>query len=85
MSSEEIERLSAVAREAASGSVDLPAALTAAIKAAATGPADPWVVAGVLVAGLAHVVGTIPEERRRDCGLAVVQMVIERVRAVGGG
>ena len=81
----EVSRLAALARDAAADVPDIPAELASAIRHAASGSADPWMIAGVLIAGLAHVVSTIPAERRRDCGVAAVLLVAKQVRAVGGG
>ena len=80
MSNDEVARLAALA----AGAVDIPAELGAAIRAAAAGPCDPWMLAGVLIGGLAHVIGTaIPPERRQDCAAAVVATLSEELRKRG--
>lgn len=74
-----------LASDAAAGTPVAIEVLIAAIKATAVGPTDPGLLAGVLIEGLAQVIGTIPTERRRDYGIAAVQLMIGRVRSVGGG
>jgi hypothetical protein len=85
MPSQEVAKLAALANDAAARTPNDVQELVAAIRAAIASPADPLHVGGVLIEGLAQIIGSIPTERRRDCGLAAVQMVIWRVRAVGGG
>lgn len=76
---DEIARLRLVAETAASIVPDLPAELARDIQCAADGRADPWLLAGVLLEGLAHVIRTvIPPERRQDCSAAAMRMLAQR-------
>lgn len=52
--------------------------LVEGIKEAAT-VVDPWMLGGMLIEGVAHVIGTsIPEERRVECAAAAVQLLARR-------
>lgn len=82
MSADEVARLVELAKHAAADAQDVPAELGRAIQAAAAGPCDPWMLAGVLIAGLAHVIRTaIPPERRQDCAEAAVATLVQELRA----
>ena len=83
MPPDELDHLRQLAEQAASEAPDWPALLGCAITSAVDGGADPWMIAGVLIAGLAHAIDAIPEERRRDAGLAAVRKVIQQLRSVG--
>ena len=79
MPSPAVSRLSDLAQRAAAATPDVPAELAAAIKDAAGGLADPWLLIGVLIEGAAHTVRTaIPEERRADCTAAALRLLAER-------
>jgi hypothetical protein len=81
---DEIARLRQMAEGVASLVPDLPAALARDIRQVADSPADPWLLAGVLLEGLAHVIRTaIPPELRQDCAAAAMRMLAQRA-GLGG-
>jgi hypothetical protein len=85
MSHDAVRRLIALAEEAAGSAPDLPAEIAAAIIAAIYGPADPWLLIGVLVEGIAETVnGSIPAEQREECVAAAVTLLVERYRDCAG-
>ena len=83
MPPDELDHLRQLAEQAASEAPDWPELLACAITSAVDGGTDPWMIAGVLIAGLAHAIDAIPEERRREAGLAAVRKVIQQLRGVG--
>lgn len=79
MSFPAISRLSDLARQAAADIPNVPVAMASAIKEAAGGPADPWLLIGVLIEGAAHTIrNAIPAERRSDCVAAALRLLAER-------
>ena len=82
---DEIVRLRRLAEQAAADTPDVPALLSDAIRSAVAGSSNPWMVAGVLIEGLAHAVAAIPPERRKYAGLAAVRLLIDRLRVAGAG
>lgn len=77
----EVQRLRALAEEAASNVPDPVRALTDAIKMTFTSDADPYQTMGVLLEGAVYVCRTwLPPERQADAGAAIVQMLIDRLR-----
>ena len=86
MPDDEVSRLAELAKQATLGAPEVPGELGKAIRAAAAGPGDPWLVAGVLIAGLAHLIGTaIPPERRQDCAAAALATLREELWKSGLG
>ena len=75
----DISKLSDLAQQAAAVTRDVPAELASVIKDAAGGPADPWLLIGVLIEGAAHTIrNAIPEERRPDCVAAALRLLANR-------
>jgi hypothetical protein len=86
MSHSELSRLASLARGAASSVPDPPADLANAIRSAAGGPADPWLLIGVMIEGIAHTMGVgIPSQRHADCTAAAVKLLLDRMRQRGAG
>jgi hypothetical protein len=76
----EVERLRALAKGAAFGVSDVPGELARLIRLSSDGRIDPWMLAGVLLEGAAHVIRTaIPVERRQDAAAASVRLLAQRV------
>lgn len=86
MSHDAVQRLIALAEEAAAATPDLPGQIAAAISTAIHRPGDPWLLIGVLVEGIAETIKeSIPAERRQECVAAVFALLAERYRAAAGG
>jgi hypothetical protein len=76
-----ISHLSRLAHDAAASVPDIPAEIAATIRWAAAGPADPWLLIGVLIEGIVHTTATaIPLQRRTDCAAAVLELALDRMR-----
>ena len=61
---------------------DQIAAVVAAILEATEEEADPYLLAGVLIEGVIHVIKRgIPAAQRMECGLAAAWLMVNRLRA----
>ena len=78
---DEIQRLVSLADEAAAKTADAPAEVADVVAAAILRSADPWLLIGVLAEGIVQTInGGIPLERRQECVVAVIAVLIERYR-----
>jgi hypothetical protein len=78
----EVRKLKSLARDAAACTPDAPRELSNAIKTAIASPADPMLLAGVLIEGLAQTIRTaIPAERQGECLAAAIDLLMLRTRA----
>jgi hypothetical protein len=81
----EIERLSRITRTAAATTPDVPRQLAVTIKAAAAGPADPWLVIGLLIEGIAYAVDVaIPAQRQGHYRVASLRLLADRLGDASG-
>jgi hypothetical protein len=80
----ELDKLIYLAEQAAADEPDHVRALADIIKTVSEGDADPYLIMGVLVEGAVHTLrGRIPDERREDTALAVLQLLTDRLRDAG--
>jgi hypothetical protein len=80
----ELDKLIQLAEQAAADQPDLVRALADIIKAVAESDADPNLVMGGLVEGVVHTLAShIPNGRQEDTAGALVQLLIDRLRANG--
>lgn len=87
MLEDEVRGLIALANAAAAATPDRPAVVATAITTAIVEAADPWLLIGVLVEGIAETINrSIPAARRQECAAAIIALLVERYRsaAVGG-
>lgn len=82
----EIVRLIEQAEQAAAATPDPTSVLAHVIRLTAKTDADPYLILGVLVEGVAHTLETrIPDERHGEIGKEVSDLLLERLRAHGIG
>jgi hypothetical protein len=80
----EIVRLIEQAEQAAAASPDPTSLLAHVIRLVVKTDADPYLILGVLVEGVAHSLATrIPDERRGEIGKEVSHLLAERFKAHG--
>jgi hypothetical protein len=80
----EIDRLIQLAKAAAAEHMDLPGAISLIVKSGVDTDAEPYVMLGVLIEGIAHIVAqSIPMEARADVVQAVANMLLDRMAARG--
>lgn len=81
---QEVSNLAAIAQDAEARTVDRPAQLAAVTRDAIASPADPWLLAGVLIEGAAQTIRTlVPPEKRGECITAAPLMPMLMRRAAG--
>jgi hypothetical protein len=84
MPSNEISRLKALARGSAALQIDIPAETAAMIKNGSTLGVDPYVMVGLLVEGVVHIITTaVPAERRAEVASAALQLLADRMTMAG--
>jgi len=82
----EILRLIEQVEQAAAATPDPTNVLAHVIRLTVKTDADPYLILGVLVEGVAHTLATrIPDERRGEIGREVSKLLAERLRAHGIG
>jgi len=82
----EILRLIEQAEEAAAATPDATSLLAHVIRLTVRADADPYLILGVLVEGVAHTLATrVPDERRGEIGSEVSKLLVERLKAHGIG
>ncbi len=84
--SPEVARLRALAEEAVAGRLDVAAELARTLRLVAdpdTG-VDPYIVIGILVEAITHMLEQrIPQERQAEVATATVQTLLHRLKARG--
>jgi hypothetical protein len=84
MASPEVERLARLAQEAAAGHPDRVVVFREAIKAAVASEADPYLVMGLMLEGIATAIsGQIPLEQQREIAMAAIHLLMDRLAARG--
>lgn len=82
----EILRLIEQAEQAAAATPDATSLLAQVIRLTVKSDADPYLILGVLVEGVAHTLTTrIPDERRVEIAEEVSKLLAERLKAHGIG
>jgi hypothetical protein len=82
--SKTVDALIAAAEQAAAAEPDLVDGVATAIKLTAEQGADPYLLTGALIEGVASVIATwVPLERQRDVSIAAVQLLWDRLREWG--
>jgi hypothetical protein len=80
MSSDQVARLLNVARLAADETVDFPAMVAMLVKEAVDSGTEPWLLMGVLIEGVAHLIhASVPEQARAECSAAAIQLLRDRI------
>jgi hypothetical protein len=84
MLTHEVARLARLAQEAAEGHPDQVAVFRAAVKAAIASEADPYLVIGLMVEGIAATISDQrPPEQRREIAAATIHLLLDRFAARG--
>lgn len=84
MVSSQVARVALAARLAAAAEPDMPAALAAVIKAAIEAEADPYVMTGIMVEGITHILSAcVPMERHPTAAAATLTLLADRMAARG--
>ena len=84
MNTQAVARLALLAEQAAAEQPDLIALLAEVVKKAIASDADPYLLTGTLIEGVAHTLATgIPKERQFDTARAAVGLLLDRLRAEG--
>ncbi len=82
--SKTVAALIKAAQQAAASEPDLVATVIALIKRAVERGADPYLLAGALVEGVAHTVAArVPAERQGETAVEAVRMLRDRLRVHG--
>ncbi len=82
----EIVRLIEQAEQVAATTPDPTSVLAHVIRLTVKTDADPYLILGVLVEGVAHTLERrVPDERRSEIGKEVSELLLERLRAHGIG
>jgi hypothetical protein len=80
----ELAKLVALANHAAECEPDPVESLVSTIRTTVAGNADPYLVMGGLLEGMVHAIfARIPHQRREDTGLALLQLLKDRLQDTG--
>lgn len=81
MNTQTIANLILLAKKAAAEQPDLIALLAEKVRAAVGSNADPYLLMGTLIEGVAYTLASLPQERQSDTARAAIRLLFDRLQA----